>query len=57
MTCPGLLPKKNGFGLVGYSFDVPFWICYESVEAALVFSVEEEFIDAFDVVFSVSSYH
>ena len=37
--------------MVGYGFDVPFWFGYEAVEAALVFSVDEEFVYAFDVVF------
>jgi hypothetical protein len=46
-----LLAKKQGFSLVGYGFDVPFWVCYESVQATLVFSVDEEFVYAFDVMF------
>ena len=47
----GCFAKKHGFGLVGYGFDVPFGVGYESVEAALVFSVDEELVYAFDVVF------
>jgi hypothetical protein len=43
--------------LVGYGFDVPFGVGYESVEAALVFSVDEELVYAFDVMFSVAGNH
>jgi hypothetical protein len=49
--------KKHVLGLVGYGFDVPFRVCYESVEAALIFSVDEEFVYAFDVMFSATSNH
>jgi hypothetical protein len=38
--------KEQCFGLVGYGVDVPFWVCYESVEGALVFFVDEEFVYA-----------
>jgi hypothetical protein len=40
--------------LVGYGFDVPFGVGYESVEAALIFSVDEEFIYAFYAMFSAA---
>jgi len=43
--------KKHLLGLVGYGFEVPFWVGYESVEAALVFFVDEEFVCAFYIVF------
>lgn len=38
--------------MVGYIINVPVSVCYEPVEAALVFSVDELLVYAFDVMFA-----